>query len=111
MLTLGEISKFLRSKNAGPFVLTLDVILPDKQTFDVVESADLLTPARIADLYGRPAEDVKVIPFPAANAFKAVMLRRRPSGHIGDTDIYGAQQHVPLMTMDVSEIADRLEQA
>lgn len=108
MLTLGEISKFLRSKNAGPFVLTLDVILRDTETFDVVNDANLLTPERIASLYGRSASDVKVIPFPAANAFKAVMLRRRPSGHVGDTDIYGAQQHVPLMMMDVSEIADML---
>ena len=36
-------------------------------------------------------------PFPNALAVKATIVRPRPSGALGERDVYGAQQHAPLM--------------
>jgi len=34
-------------------------------------------------------------------AFKAILTRLVPAGDIGDTDVYGAQQHAPLLDVDI----------
>ena len=47
-------------------------------------------------------------PYPAGNAFKATIPRRIPSGDVGDTDIYGAQQHAPLLDVDIPLPADAI---
>jgi hypothetical protein len=44
------------------------------------------------------AEDVlKIIEFDPAYAVKITMRRPLGSGALGESDVYGAQQHVPLM--------------
>ena len=39
--------------------------------------------------------------YPAGNAFKATIPRLVPSGDVGDTDVYGAQQHAPLLDVEI----------
>ena len=39
--------------------------------------------------------------YPAGNAFKATIPRLIPSGDVGDTDVYGAQQHAPLLEVEI----------
>ena len=33
--------------------------------------------------------------------FKATLPRLIPAGDIGDTDVYGAQQHAPLLDVEI----------
>ena len=44
-----------------------------------------------------------IIGFDPASAIKVTFRRRIPSGAVGDTDIYGAQQHAPLLDVYVDE--------
>jgi len=39
--------------------------------------------------------------FPPAHAYKATIERRIASGAVGDTDVYGAQQHAPLLDVEI----------
>ena len=39
--------------------------------------------------------------FDAAMGVKITYLRAVSSGTVGDRDVYGAQQHAPLMTIDI----------
>ena len=48
-----------------------------------------------------PVESVLFTEYPPAFAFKATIERRTPSGAVGDTDVYGAQQHAPLLDVEV----------
>ena len=45
--------------------------------------------------------DVLFTPYPAGRAFKATLPRLVPAGEIGDTDVYGAQQHAPLLDIEL----------
>ena len=45
--------------------------------------------------------DVLFTEFPAGHAFKATIPRAVSSGDVGDTDVYGAQQHAPLLEVDI----------
>jgi hypothetical protein len=90
-----ERAKVLRSKNAGPFVVTLDVIFGSQSDFDRVRAA--IDASALAAAYAVPVQDVVGIDFvPELKAMKASYRRRRPCGHPGDPDCYGMNQEQPL---------------
>jgi len=96
-----DLASVIRSKNAGPGELTLDVIFKTREAYDRVVAEKLINKALIARLYGQRIEDVlSVIAFEPAWAIKATMRRPTLSGAVGDTDIYGAQQHAPLLGLE-----------
>jgi hypothetical protein len=104
MATLGSYAQTLRSKNAGAFLLTIDVIMKSEAAYQRVVQSPALTAERIAALYGVAAADVQIIPYPQVQAVKVTLPRAAPSGDIGDSDVYGAQQHVPLMLLDLDAV-------
>jgi len=95
---LYDLAKVLRSKNAGPFELTLDVMFDDEETYQTVKRSGVINRDLICRLYRVRPEDVyHVVSFDAARAIKITIKRPVDSGGIGDTDVYGAQQHAPLI--------------
>ena len=99
---LGDLAAFVTSKNAGPFLLTVDVVFSDREAYERVTGMNVITPEEVARLYGIPREQVlKVVFFSPASAIKVTFRRPVASGDLGDTDVYGAQQHVPLMEFEV----------
>jgi hypothetical protein len=98
---LDEIAKVIRSKNAGPCLLTLDVMLPDEQTFAYVAGRVDALRRQVAKRYGRSENEVAVLPFAPALAVKITLPRDVVSGDIGDRDVYGAQQHAPLLDIEL----------
>ena len=101
MARLGDIAKACKSKNAGPFELTLDIMFEDAATFDKVRATGVINAALIARLYGVAESSVVFTEFAPAFAWKATIERRIPSGAVGDTDVYGAQQHAPLLDVEI----------
>ncbi|MBQ8339775.1 MAG: DUF4387 domain-containing protein [Clostridia bacterium] len=97
-IALRNVANVIRSKNAGPFELTLDILLKEKEMFDKIKAADIINKKTIAALYRVAEEDViSIVYFPNAKAIKATIVRPLASGALGERDVYGAQQHAPLM--------------
>jgi hypothetical protein len=95
---LYDLAKVLRSKNAGPFELTLDIMFDDEEKYQLVKRSDVINRDLVCRLYRVPPEDVyHVVFFDAALGIKITIKRPVDSGGIGDTDVYGAQQHAPLI--------------
>ena len=101
MPKLKDIAKACKSKNAGPYELTLDIMFEDAATFEKVRKTGVISPQLIAALYKVPAESVIFTEYPLALAYKATIERPIASGAVGDTDVYGAQQHAPLLDVEV----------
>ena len=98
MVRLRDIASVIRSKNAGPFELTLDILLKDDETFELLRKANVINPSSIAKLYRIPESDViGIVYFPNARAIKATIVRPCASGALQERDVYGAQQHGPLV--------------
>ena len=96
-----EIAKVIRSKNSSPFELTFDIIFNNKEIFNKVKEEKLIDKKIIANLFKIKEEDIiDIIYFEPALAVKFGMKRIIPSGSPGDTDVYGAQQHGPLLNME-----------
>ena len=103
-VALREIANVIRSKNSGPYELTFDVMLKDEESFEKLKRSGAFTEDLIASLYRIPRSDVlSIVWFPNARAVKATIVRPLPSGDVGERDVYGAQQHAPLMglTLDL----------
>jgi Domain of unknown function (DUF4387) len=101
MPLIRDIAKACKSKNAGPFEITIDVVFDDRALFERVRATGVLGPELFARLYQVKPGDVIFTEYPAGNAFKATLPRRIPAGDIGDTDVYGAQQHAPLLEVEI----------
>lgn len=102
MKTLPEVAQVIRSKNSSPFKLTMDIIFKDRETFNVVRERNLINPEVVAAAYHIAPEKIeKLLYFEPARAIKIGMSRQVRSGSPGDTDVYGAQQHAPLLTIEL----------
>lgn len=102
MTQLGELAKVLRSKNSGPFEITLDVLFDSKEKYDRVKKSGLITTRTISALYQIKEEQIHhLVFFDQAWGFKITMSRDISSGNVGDRDVYGAQQHAPLMKLSI----------
>ncbi len=102
MKNLRELARVIRSKNSSPMKLTLDIILKDQATYDEVKRRDLINKKVIAEAYQIDESMVeKVIYFDPALAVKIGLPRLVRSGSPGDTDVYGAQQHAPMLGINL----------
>ena len=101
-MRLDRLAKVIRSKNAGPFELTFDVMFDDPAAYERVKQSGVINAARIAEAYRVRVDDVLVCrPYDPAVAFKITLRRPVSSGDVEDRDVYGCQQHVPLTRIDV----------
>ena len=98
---LSDLAQVIRSKNAGPRRLTLDVMFASDADYQRVVQSPALGAEAIGRLYGVAAEAVTIIPYPVGRAIKIVMARTVMAGDPGDRDVYGAQQHAPLLEVEV----------
>ena len=101
-MKLYELAKVIRSKNAGPFELTFDVLFDSLEVYTRVKQSKALSASSLATLYGISVADVLcVVEFEPALAIKITIKRAIPSGSLGDSDVYGAQQHAPLLGLEI----------
>jgi hypothetical protein len=100
LVKLGNLASFVRSKNAGPYRLTLDILFDRDDLYQAVASSGMMTAENIASAYGVDLSAVSsFFEVPHARAFKATLHRPRAQCTSGESDVYGAQQHVPLINM------------
>jgi len=97
----GEIAGLIRSKNAGPFQLTFDIMFDNEEKYRRVVSAGVITKEWFEKIYGIPGGEIDIYYYEPAWAIKVTIPRPVPSGDPLDTDVYGGQQYGPLVNMEV----------
>lgn len=104
MTTIRELASIVRSKNAGPFRLTFDVFFPDDAAYRRVADGEALTEEVVADVFEIPQTDVLgVYHLDDLHAVKVSITRPTPAGSFEETDVYGAQQATPLLSVEVPD--------
>ena len=102
MAKLIELCSLIRSKNAGPFTLTFDVMFSSEENYQHAKRAQPITAAMMARLFRQDQQDVLVVYHDNALAIKASMPRPVIQGDPDDGDCYGGQQYVELLGLDVA---------
>jgi hypothetical protein len=99
--TLAEITRLIRSKNAGPFWLTIDIMFKDRTSYRCALEQDVVSASVVAALFGVPRESVLTFACDPALAIKTSFPRVVTSGSPLDSDLFGGQQYASIMDLVV----------
>lgn len=100
LVKLGNLANVVRSKNAGPYRITLDVMFARDEVYVAVSKSGALNAESVARAYGIEKSRISsFFEFPGARAFKATLYRPTAQCALGESDVFGAQQHAPLLHM------------
>jgi hypothetical protein len=102
MATLFDLCSLIRSKNAGPFVLTFDLMFSSQENYERAKRSQPLTTRLLAQMYSQREDDITLVYHDHALAIKASMPRPIFQGELQDGDCYGGQQYVPLLQIEVA---------
>lgn len=98
---LKHLAKLIRSKNAGAFQLTFDIMFDNRAVYERVRDAKVITKELVQALYGTRPEDILLFTHDAAQAIKITIPRPVSCGDIGDPDVFAGQQYAPLLDVEV----------
>ena len=101
MTALANLARLIRSKNAGPFELTFDIMFEDEARYLRVKKSGAVSRDVVARLYGLTPDKVKFFYCDNAYAIKASIPRPHVQGAIRDSDSHGGQQYAPLMDIEI----------
>lgn len=102
MPKLGEVCRYIRSKQAGPFWITFDIFFDGRENFDRYHGSPALSVEAFARLYGVDPAYVKRIPAPQLNMIKISYPRPTPQGGLVERDMHAGQQYVRLLNVPIS---------
>lgn len=98
-MTLEETAKYVRSKNAGPFWMTIDIFCDDDASYNKVKNSPNLTAERVREIYG--ASQVDKYELDDLRVVKFSMPRPYPQGSPHDADMHAGQQYVQLLDIEL----------
>lgn len=101
MPKLSEVCRHVRSKNAGPFWITLDLSFRDRETFDRYAESKVLQAPAIAALFDVDVNLVKRFAIDDLMVLKISYPRQRPQGGAVERDMHGGQQYVRLLDLEL----------
>lgn len=101
MPKLRDVCSHVRSKNAGPFWITVDLFFADRAAFDRHSDAPAIAAAAVGDLLGVDGARIKRFAVPDLNVVKLSYPRRSPQGGAVERDMHGGQQYVRLLDVEL----------
>jgi hypothetical protein len=97
---LTDLARTIRSKNAGSFIITIEIIFDDFDVYKKVKSSGAISAQSIAQVYGISQGQILDFCFyDPGMGIKANIRRKNPSGGPGESDVYGCQQYAPLFNL------------
>lgn len=101
MTTIADLSHEVRSKNAGPFWVTMELFLKDADGYAIVADESFVNERLIADLYRVEESSIQLFRIPSLNVVKISFPRPVSQGSLRDRDMHAGQHHVPLALVEV----------
>ena len=101
MPKLREICRHVRSKNAGPFWVTVDLFFDGEENYRRYHRSASLAPALFERLYGTEARHVKHVPVDDLRVVKISYPRPQPQGWMGERDMHCGQQFARLLDVEI----------
>jgi len=94
-------AKIIRSKNAGPFVITFDIMFETEEEYNLVVESNVISVERFSKLFNTPVEKIQLFYAKNAYAIKISMPRPYFQGDLEDGDNYAGQQYPPLIDIEI----------
>jgi hypothetical protein len=97
MITVHDVCRHIRSKNAGPYWVTIDLFFKDDESFRTYVDNAAIAPAAIGKIFGVDAAQVKRFPVESLAVLKISFPRGAPQGGAVERDMHFGQQYVRLL--------------
>ena len=102
MPKLSDVCHDIRSKNAGPFWITIDMFFHGREMCDRYVAVRQLQPQALAKVFGVEAEHVGCYPVPGLSVLKISYPRKDPQGGMIERDLHGGQQFARLVDIELA---------
>ena len=103
MTKLHKLAKLMRSKNAGPFQLTYDIMFGDVETYNRVIESSVLNDETLSKMLGVERQLIRVFHYFPAMAIKITVPRSVGIGDPADNDMFGGQQFGSLNELEIPD--------
>ncbi|MGA5507039.1 DUF4387 domain-containing protein [Streptomyces umbrinus] len=102
MPKVSDVCRHVRSKVAGPFWVTIDLMFDGQENYDRYSQDSVLSAESIASVYGVDAKTVSLFPIPTLKVLKISYPRPTPQGGIEERDLHSGQQYAYLLGLELS---------
>ena len=101
MATVEKTAKYVRSKNAGPFWMTIDIFCENRNQFEAFKNSANFSKENIAERYSTEAEKVKMFFVDDLNTIKISVPKEKASGYRYERDMHSGQQYYRLLDLEL----------
>ena len=101
MVTVSELSKYVRSKNAGPFWITMDIFCDEEQNYQRIKQSPNMTADVIGRQYEVDPDLVKIFFIDDIQVIKVSIPRKVPQGDPYERDMHAGQQYIELARLPI----------
>jgi Domain of unknown function (DUF4387) len=101
MPRLKDVCRYVRSKNAGPFWVTVDLFFDSADSYAQFHADPAISADNIATIYGVDKTHVKRFEVKSLNMVKISYPRTSPQGGVVERDMHSGQQFVPLLELQL----------
>ena len=101
--TIADLALEVRSKNAGPFWVTLETFMKDATGYAIAADETFLNERTVAELYRVDARQVRIFRIPELKVVKISFPRPVSQASLHDRDVHAGQHHVPLANLPVPD--------
>ena len=108
MPKLKDVCRYIRSKNAGPFWVTIDIFFDTDEAYRRHRADPAISAPAVAELYGVAVDQVRRFEIDTLGAIKMSYPRLQPQGGVLERDMHSGQQFVPLLNLDLGGPASAL---
>ena len=101
MPKLDEVCRYVRSKNAGPFWVTIDLFFDGPEAYARYADDPALSTEAVARLYDVDPASVRRFKVDDLDVVKISIPRSQPQGGILERDMHSGQQFVPMLGLEL----------
>lgn len=98
---LKDVIKSIRSKNAGPFWITIDIFTDNEESYKRLKESNNLTRKSISQLYDVDSNSIKVFHIDSLHTVKISFPQFPPQGHKYERDMHSGQQYVRMLDLEI----------
>lgn len=96
MMKVVDKAKFIRSKNAGPFWVTMDIFTDSKENYEAIVKSPNFTVCKLAKALNTDPKTLKLFCLDDLGIVKVSIPREAPQGSKYERDMHAGQQYIPL---------------
>lgn len=101
MPKLNDVCRNVRSKVAGPFWVTIDLMFDSQENYDRYCQSPALSADSIGGIYGVDPATVQHYPVPSLKVLKISYPRKDSAGGVEERDMHSGQQYTYLLDLEL----------